>query len=184
MKRTSHVGLRPAALASLGLALAALFAVAFAAPVAAQEMWCLDADEVYATVDDSRIRLFHLGALYNCCNEPFAFEIAQEEATIYVREIEVLENPCYCVCCFHIYLELVDVAPGDYVIEYSWYDYESEAWRTEPLEVSVPDLGQTGPVALGAHGDSDCLEAASLPEPEIEDPDNPATWGAIKALFD
>lgn len=171
--------LRFAALATL--LLAGLFGPH---PVRGEE-WCLDADEVRALVIEDTVYVFHDAALYNCCPEPFEYDIALEGSTISVREHEVLENPCYCVCCYNLYAQVLGVPPGSYVLEFRWFDYESADWQVRLLDLVVPDARQEESLAIGESGGSGCLTEADVPDPEP--PVGPAsgspTWSAIKALF-
>jgi hypothetical protein len=156
----------------------------FALPALAQQDWCYDSDLVYARVEESTVVLIHEGAFYNCCPETFDFEISVEEQLIRVTEIEILENPCFCLCCYNLALEIEDVAPGDYTIEFTWFDYESNGWVIEVLEVSVGDFGQPGEIVVGNVQASDCIAAASVPEEEQEEEAaDPDSWGAIKNEF-
>ena len=150
--------------------------------VRAQELWCWEGDEIAAVVDGSTIRLFHDAALYNCCPEPFVYEVDLIGQEIFVHEVEVLVTPCYCICCYDMRTSIEDVPAGDYQLHFDWFDYESDDWVERVLEVSVPEIGQAGPWQLGSVFDSGCVAAAGVPEEEPDDPESP-TWGRLKALF-
>jgi hypothetical protein len=149
------------------------------APASAQD-WCYNADNVYAFVYGSTVVIHHDAALYNCCADGFDYTVDQVGDTFYVEEIEILTNPCYCICCFNLSVAIEDVAPGEYMITFSWYDYEIYDWVQEELHVSVPDVGQTGrnePGSIYWHG---CLESPTSASDPVEGPE---AWSVIKSLF-
>ncbi len=149
---------------------------------AAAQEWCLDADDVYAVVDEGTITVYHDATLYNCCPEYFDFEVSQEEMVIRVRETEILEEPCDCLCCYNLAIAIEDVAPGDYLLAFMWFDYETAVWQEWLLEVTVPDEGQGGELVVGDVTNSGCVEAMDVPE--SGDPaDHGDTWGRIKKLY-
>jgi hypothetical protein len=151
--------------------------------VAAQELWCENADEIYAEVIGSSVTVYHDAALYNCCPDPFAYTVICEDDTILIEEIEVLTEPCSCVCCHNLWMMLEDVAPGDYLLQFSWYDYESFEYRMEEIELTVPDVGQSGLFVAGPVAVPGCIEASTIPEAG-EGPDSSiVSWGTIKQLY-
>ena len=148
--------------------------------------WCWDDDQVYAEVAGGRVAVFHDATIYNCCPDPFEYEISVEGDFIRVREIEVLSNPCYCICCFNLAMTIEDVPAGDYTLEFTWFDYETDDWLARSLEISVPDEGQAAFPALGDTHSSGCIEPQSVPdEPNPGDQEEVSpTWGRIKHFFD
>jgi hypothetical protein len=42
---------------------------------------------------------------------------------------EVLTMPCDCQCCYEVEATVVDLAPGEYTVEFCWYDYETAGER-------------------------------------------------------
>jgi hypothetical protein len=149
------------------------------APASGQD-WCYNADNIYTMVYGSTVVIHHDAALYNCCPDGFDYSIDQVGDTFYVDEIEILNNPCYCICCFNLAATIEDVAPGEYNMIFSWYDYEIYEWVQEQLHFSVPALGQTGASALGDIYWSGCLDS---PTSASEPTEEPALWGTIKSLF-
>ena len=147
-----------------------------ASPVLAQWDWCWDLDDVYAEVIASTIRVHHDATLYNCCPERFDYAVSQQGNVIRIEETEI--NPqCACMCCYDLSVDVEDVPPGSYVVEFRWWDTEAGDWLSVPLEVTVPDVGQAGPLVLGPSAMSDCL-TVGIPEPNAS-----STWGSIKALY-
>jgi len=149
----------------------------------AQLTWCLDLDEIRASVQDGAILITHQVAEYNCCPDSFTYEVAQEGGILRVTERENLTLPCYCFCCYDLGVMIHGMAPGDYEIHFSWYDYEYWIWRTELRTVTIPEDLPPGPRPILETFASACLDAQSVPEPG--DPDEPpaGTWGRIKSLF-
>lgn len=153
-----------------------LVVIGLTAPVLAQDnYWCLNGGDVHATVDGSSVTIHHDGAFYNCCPDPFEYDVFWEDGTLVVVENEILTNPCYCMCCFNLSATIDDVPPGDWTVLFQWGDHEVE------LSISVADGDPAGDAVAGAVWKSDCL---SSPSPV---PDEPApffqAWGAIKSWY-
>ncbi len=160
--------------------LLALAGTGFAQPVDCE-------DEVYAVVDGGTVTVFHDGAVYNCCPDPFEYTVEVAGDQILVVETEVLSNPCFCICCFDLFVEIEDVAPGDYTLTFTWYDYETMEWLDWILPVSVPDAGQGSEARVAATYLSDCYaDPTGVPGddgPGNQPPLKPGSWGDVKALF-
>jgi hypothetical protein len=114
-----------------------------------------DRDEIWVEVDGSTISVFHQAALCNCCADEFFYGVSRVRNVIQVEETEVLELPCDCQCCFDLAVEIEGVAPGEYIIDFQWLDNETWEWRSWPLEVTVPDVGQRGELVVGPAEASD-----------------------------
>jgi hypothetical protein len=164
-------------------ALTLLCLVAFAGSSSAQMNWCENADSFYAEVEGSTITVHHLAALYNCCPDDFDYEVVQQGDVIEIEEAEILTMPCLCLCCFNLSVEIEDVVPGTYDLDLRWYDYESHDWRHWLHEVTVPDVGQTGTLAVVQVTATDCLESSALPDPLEEPEPDASTWGRIRAVY-
>jgi hypothetical protein len=185
MRRASRLP-RPDVLISLLAAFSLAALLETSASAQDFDHWCWEADEVHARVDEDALIIFHDAALYNCCPDPFDYTVSLEGSTIRVRESEVLTEPCYCICCFDLAVTIEGLPPGDYELEFSWYDYEGEAWLARWLEVAIPDAGQAHLPAVADRYNSGCLAAQAVPETASPEPDDeePPSWGRIKALFD
>ena len=155
--------------------------VLLAVPAAAQEyLWCYNADEVRVEVDGSTVTVIHEAAVYNCCPDPFAYDVVWEEDHLVVTETEVLTNPCYCICCFDLYTTVENVPPGAWVMWFRWYDYEIYDWLQVEVPFTVDDLGQGGPVFVGATDDSGCLTSSAVDDiPPVT-----TSWGRVKAIYE
>ncbi|MCK4546457.1 MAG: hypothetical protein KAW17_03355 [Candidatus Eisenbacteria sp.] len=158
---------------SVLLAACLLFAVL---PSAAQAQFDCS-DSVFAYVDGGSIRVVHMGALYNCCPTRFDYDVTVEEEQITVVEVEILENPCYCICCMDLATAIEDVPPGEYVLDFHWYEYETYEWRVWYLDVSVPDVGQMGDYFVAWSNHSDCYGTTGISD------EDPPTWGMIKEMY-
>jgi hypothetical protein len=116
--------------------------VAAAIPSASLAYWCWDADFVYAEVDGGTITVHHEAAYYNCCPWPVEYEIDVAAGLISVQEIA--HAACWCMCCFDYSVEIEDVPAGMYLLNFSWFDEESNEWTVWSLGVNVPAAGQVG----------------------------------------
>jgi hypothetical protein len=102
----------------------------------AQAYWCEDWDKIWVEVEGTTIRLFHEGAFYNCCPERFDFEVEFLGDVIVVTEIEILVEPCACMCCYNLSTSIEDVPPGTYTLVLR---YGNQEWSTT---VTIPVRGQ------------------------------------------
>ena len=163
---------------------AALLFAAAAAPSFAQYPWCANSDRFWVDVIDSTIVVHHDLAVYNCCPDPFEYSVRQEGGTIHVTETEVLTHGCFCLCCYNLSVTIEHVGPGDYTIDFYYFEYDTQAWRHELIPVTVPPVGQLGAVSLGPSAASECLdEAVSVPEGQIGATLRVTRWGVIKAQY-
>ena len=153
-----------------------------AAIASAGNAWAQGAcsDSVYAEVEGSQITVYHTGALYNCCLTTTYDVLFPEAGRIDITEREVGENPCYCTCCFDLYVQTADVPPGEYLVGFSWYDYEAGGWREWRLVVVVPEAGQCPCLPVSDYLRSDCGGWTGVPPVGEE---SGATWSAIKTLY-
>ncbi|UCC31414.1 MAG: hypothetical protein JSU86_03885, partial [Phycisphaerales bacterium] len=70
------------------------------------------------------LHVLHNNATYNCCPDDIVVSLSVEGSVITLTEEEVLTDPCFCVCCYNVEATVVDLAPGSYIVEYCWYDYD------------------------------------------------------------
>ena len=148
-------------------------------------------DDVYAEIDGSTVRLYHDGSEYNCCPDHFDYDVDISAELILVTEHEVLLEPCDCICCFDLGVEIEDVPAGTYNLIFSWIDYGTYEWLEWPLQVTVPDIGQGGLLIVGAVLQSDCYwETTSVTEPPGDPAAEPSleprrfgSWTQIKTLY-
>lgn len=169
-------------LVSLSLFLALIVC---ATSVNAQYLWCEGMDYVYAEVEGSTITVHHKNTIYNCCPEAIDFQVNQQGYVIDISEHEILgDDICLCNCCFDVFVEIEDVAPGDYEIFFSWWDYETQMWQEWTVYVTVPDVGQAGDLIVTDMFSSPCLQEPTSSSPDPADPTvQHAAWGAVKSLY-
>lgn len=74
-------------------------------------------DELIATVEDGKVSFIHSGALFNCCMDSVSLEMETRGNVIRVVETEHTGQPCFCVCEYMIYGEILDLEPGTYTLE-------------------------------------------------------------------
>jgi hypothetical protein len=98
---------------------------------------CEEGDMVEFTVDGSTLQVLHTNATYNCCPDDIVISLSIEGDVISLKEEEILTLPCYCVCCYDVEATVVDLAPGEYTVEFCWYDYETyeEHWYSEDIVI-------------------------------------------------
>ena len=101
-----------------------------------------------------------------------------DERTAFNLETELLTEPCACLCCFNLSVEIADLAPGEYVLLFTWYD-DSGEWITWTDTVVVEDVGQGGTAHVGSTTNSGCVDPNDSPEPGVE----PSLWGKVKAQY-
>jgi hypothetical protein len=146
---------------------------------AAGHVWAQEVctDSIFVEVDGNLVRVLHTGALYNCCPE-FEYTVSQVGTVIEVIENETFQG-CYCVCCIDLSVDIGGVTPGEYVLEFHWFDYEANMWIMRALELVVPDqsLGYSDPHIVD-HTHSDCYDWTPVPGEE-----GPSSWGMIKVLY-
>jgi hypothetical protein len=147
---------------------------------------CWEGDNVYAEVVGTTVTIFHDDALYNCCPDAFAYTVVQDDSLIFVTETEDLTSGgCDCWCCIDLSVEIGDFAPWIYYVRFSWFDYETEQWQEELLDVYVPDQGQSGTMTVTGQYASECQDELSVvpDEPRQEPHAKPGTWGSVKGLY-
>ena len=145
------------------------------------QMWCLDQDAVRADVDGSTVTIIHEAALYNCCPDPFEYEVAWEDDQLVVTEVEVLTNPCYCLCCYELYATVENVPSGEWSLLFRWYDYETYDWLQVEVPFTVENIGQSGPLFAGDSDDSGCIVSSDVDDAPRDDD---LSWGRVKALYE
>jgi hypothetical protein len=101
--------------------------------------WCWQpgAEQLWTTVADSTLTVYHDGAQYNCCYDSLVVQVSREAFSITIRELEYPEGGyCACMCCYNFESEVDGLAPGTYAVEVIWPD---SSWTTS---VVIPDVGQ------------------------------------------
>jgi hypothetical protein len=99
--------------------------------------WCGD-DAFEFQVGSGTLHSTHLHATYNCCPDDIAISVQLEGSVLHLREEEILTNPCFCLCCFDVEATIVNLEPGTYIVEYCWYDEETQQDQCYIDEVVIP----------------------------------------------
>ena len=99
---------------------------------------CENDDAFEFLVEGDRLAVTHLDATYNCCPDDIAVSLAVDEWLLTLTEQEILVLPCYCICCYEVQSTVAGLAPGEYTVEYWWYDYETGQERCYTDVVVVP----------------------------------------------
>jgi hypothetical protein len=84
---------------------------------------CAD-DRVELTVCGRTLHAVHWDALYNCCLvDDIAVSLSAEGNVLRLIETDPGGN-CHCVCCYDVETTIIDLAPGMYIVQYCWEDYD------------------------------------------------------------
>jgi hypothetical protein len=163
------------------IALVPLLVLTPLSPALAQfGLWCENADEVLAQVDGGTLTVLHRAALYNCCPTRFEHQLSGSGDTLRVVEIEILELPCPCLCCYDLSTDIENMPPGDFVVDFAWDDYETAGWQHRIIHVTVPDAGQTDPPRVSELESSGCIHNEDLTGAPLE---GSSTWGRVKGVY-
>ena len=79
-------------------------------------------DVIVLTPSPGELHMMHRNAEYNCCPVDIIVTLTVDGNTIHLREEEVLEDPCFCMCCYDIEATVDNLAPGPYTVEVCWMD--------------------------------------------------------------
>lgn len=154
-----------------------LAAIAIALTAGSVSAWpgC-EQDILAAAVSGDTLTVSHDKATYNCCLERVDYSVLQSAGRIEITETEFVPNPCLCLCCYDLAVQVVDLAPGTYSLEVRWYDYDVPGWVEWTGEVTVAGSGVLPRVA--AVTNSGCIDPTAVPEDGARRP-----WGRVKALY-
>jgi len=126
--------------------------------------WCSTMDDIFAEVDEGNLILHHQNATYNCCPDSFTFITTTSNDTLFVTEKEVLTNPCSCLCCYNISVDVEGLTQGEWHVVYRWLDDDPWTWRDWHLDVTISDPSPPGQAQIARSGASGCLDPSSTPE--------------------
>ena len=80
-------------------------------------------DEVVeVTVGPGTVHVVHRNAVYNCCPDEIRVTYTGDGASLQLFEQEILTTPCSCLCCYDVEATIVDLPPGEYVLQVFWGD--------------------------------------------------------------
>lgn len=158
-----------------------IFAVLYPLPARGQEeLWCYLGDAFSFEFDsDNNLLITHSAAMYNCCPEPVSWDIEQTPGLIYITEFIGEDEPCDCICCFELSVQVTEIPAGMWTIRYRWFDFENLVWSYRDFMAIVPETDSEGFAELVDGEISPCIEVSSVPDPqELLWP-----WGAIKSRY-
>ncbi len=150
-----------------------------AAPVAAQQYWCWNADGISATVQPGgSVLVRHDAALYNCCPDPIVYDLSVKDRLAVLTETALADPPCDCLCCFDLAVVVVGLEPGEWILRFRWFDTESESWVARDLPVVIPPVAGDGAPAIGDQQRSPCLDH----DTGVGEPPG-TTWSLLKSVY-
>jgi len=106
--------------------------VCLAAPASAQ--W-IEPDEFAVRPIAGGIIFEHFNAEYNCCMAGVSHDVFISEGVIDITEIEIIGNPCWCLCGYSTAAVVENVQPGQYLVVFHWF--EGAEWAQVELPVTV-----------------------------------------------
>ena len=126
---------------------------------------CPEDDDVQLTVQGNTLHILHANATYNCCPDDIVISLIVEGDVLYLSEEEILTEPCWCICCYDVEGTVVDLAPGEYTVEFCWFDYEMYQERCHVETIVVPSESPR----MGDVANTGCLDLPGEEEPCVED---------------
>ncbi|MCD6098830.1 T9SS type A sorting domain-containing protein [bacterium] len=118
-------------------------------------------DSLWAEVSADTVTIHHDGAFYNCCMT-IEYELRQLPGdTLIVSEFET-GTPCFCMCCFNLFLKLAGFQPGIHFFRVINRD-TGEVFGTVPVIVRGGE--SKSDIRFVSSYQSDCLPL-SIQEPE------------------
>jgi len=100
--------------------------------------WPCGEDEIVLTVEGDSLHVLHRNATYNCCPDDIVISLLVEGTLLMFTEEEILTTPCDCDCCYDVEATVVDLAPGEYTVEFCWQDYETGGERCYVENIVIP----------------------------------------------
>jgi len=95
-------------------------------------------DVINFAVLETGLHVLHENAMYNCCKDDIVILMDVEDGVIYLTEEEICPEPCYCNCCFTVDALIEGLASGDYVVEFCWYDLDTETTMCDVQNIIIP----------------------------------------------
>lgn len=84
--------------------------------------WCVVDDSFVIFPSPGSLHILHFNVTYNCCLTGIAITVDVQEDLIAIQETEVVEIPCFCLCCYDVGVTIVNLQPGAYNVRYCWRD--------------------------------------------------------------
>lgn len=99
---------------------------------------CEDDDLIEFIVEEQTLSVLHTNANYNCCLDAIVVSMEIVENRLLLTEQEVAEEPCWCICCYDAEATIVGLPSGEYAVEFSWYDYDTDETRCVVGDIVIP----------------------------------------------
>jgi len=175
------MSIRPQSILSLLVWTFSLLSLVCCVPAQAQEdLWCFLVDDFSLEFDlENNLTLNHLAAMHNCCPDPVTWEMEQSPGLIAITEVIGEEEPCDCICCFDLSVQVTGLSPGLWTVQYHWFDFEGLAWLNREFQVIVPASSAEDVAELINGNISDCRELSFVPDPQYPI----RSWGAVKSWY-
>jgi hypothetical protein len=74
-------------------------------------------DELCAVVREGKVSFTHSNASFNCCLDSVSLELVNSGGVLRVIERARQTQTCRCTCEFTVYGEILDLDPGDYLLQ-------------------------------------------------------------------
>ena len=98
---------------------------------------CPGDDQIQLTVEGNTLHVLHTNATYNCCPDDILISLTVEGSLLRLTE-EELDQQCYCICCYDVEATVVELPPGEYTVEFCWYDYQTDGQRCYVEDIVIP----------------------------------------------
>ena len=99
-------------------------------------------DEFSIRVVDGAVVAEHFNAEYNCCMDGVHHDVDVADGVIDITEIELVSDPCVCLCGFSTAAVVRNLPPGEYLVVFHWLEYG--AWAQVETAVTVPGAFRDG----------------------------------------
>jgi hypothetical protein len=82
-------------------------------------------DSFLVMAGQDTVTLVHRNATYNCCVDDIEVSLHNDGERLKIEETEI-EPSCFCLCCYDVTSTISGLLPGTHIVEYSWFDYETQ----------------------------------------------------------
>jgi hypothetical protein len=95
-------------------------------------------DKLLAVSENGKVSFTHSYAVFNCCMDSISLEIEVRDQVVRVVEKEHCSVPCFCDCEYTIYGEILDLEPGNYILEICSGADVKVVYCSVPIRVDKP----------------------------------------------
>jgi hypothetical protein len=97
---------------------------------------CMVDDTIAILPSTGRLQILHDDVTYNCGMTGIAILVSVQGSLIEIEEIELLDVPAFCLCCYDVAATVVNLQPGAYTVRYCWEDQDM-GWVDRCLDAPV-----------------------------------------------